>query len=55
MKIGVDPTGRSVEKPRTVEDVMDRAKSWQLSEIVDPVHCRLVTMPDSTDTSSKVC
>jgi WD40 repeat protein len=51
---GVDPTGRSVEKPRTVEDVMDRTKSWQLSEIVDPVHCRLVTMPDSTDTSSKV-
>jgi WD40 repeat protein len=33
---------------------MERAKSWQLSEIVDPVHCRLVTMPDSTDTSSKV-
>ncbi|MCH93917.1 topless-related protein 3-like, partial [Trifolium medium] len=51
---GVDPTGRSVEKPRTVEDVMDRTKSWQLSEIVDPVHCRLVTMPDNTDTSSKV-
>ncbi|CAL5194794.1 unnamed protein product [Lathyrus oleraceus] len=51
---GVDPTGRNAEKPRTVEDVIDRTKSWQLSEIVDPVHCRLVTLPDSLDTSSKV-
>ncbi|KAJ7977900.1 Topless-related protein [Quillaja saponaria] len=52
---GVDPTGRSVEKSRTtIEDVIDRTKPWQLSEIVDPVQCRLVTMPDSTDTSSKV-
>ncbi|XP_027366106.1 topless-related protein 3-like isoform X6 [Abrus precatorius] len=51
---GVDPMGRSVEKPRTVEDVIDRAKPWQLSEIIDPVQCRSVTMPDSTDSSSKV-
>lgn len=54
MKNGVDPTGRSMEKTRTVEDVTDRTKPWQLSEIVDAVQCRLVTMPDSTD-SSKVC
>ena len=54
-KNGVDPMGRSVEKPRTVEDVMDRSKPWQLSEVVDSVQCRLVNMPDSTDTSSKVC
>ncbi|XP_047162512.1 topless-related protein 3-like isoform X1 [Vigna umbellata] len=52
---GVDPMGRSVEKPRTVEDVIDRAnKPWQLSEILDPVQCRSVTMPESTDSSSKV-
>ncbi|KAF7817952.1 topless-related protein 3-like [Senna tora] len=51
---GVDPIGRSVEKPRTIEDVMDRTKSWQLSEIVDSVQCRLVTMPESADASSKV-
>ncbi|KAK7258960.1 hypothetical protein RIF29_24553 [Crotalaria pallida] len=51
---GVDPMGRNVEKPRNVEDPKDRAKSCQLSEIVDPVQCRLVTMPDSTDSSSKV-
>ena len=47
--------GRRVEKPRTVEDVIDRAKPWQLSEIVDPGHCQLVNMPESTDNSSKVC
>lgn len=51
---GVDPPGRSVEKPRTMEDVTDRTKPWQLSEIVDAGQCRLVTMPDSTDSSSKV-
>ncbi|KAJ1385596.1 WD40/YVTN repeat-like-containing domain superfamily [Sesbania bispinosa] len=51
---GVDPMGRSVEKPRTVEDGIDRAKPWQLSEILDPVQCRSVTMPDSTDSFSKV-
>ncbi|XP_061371961.1 topless-related protein 3-like isoform X2 [Gastrolobium bilobum] len=51
---GVDPTGRNGEKPRTMEDVIDRTKPWQLSEIVDPAQCRLVTMPDSTDSSSKV-
>ncbi|KAK7379199.1 hypothetical protein VNO80_04654 [Phaseolus coccineus] len=51
---GVDPTGRNAEKPRTVEDGIDRAKPWQLAEIVDPVQCQSVTMPDSTDSSSKV-
>ncbi|KAG5084297.1 hypothetical protein JHK84_054335 [Glycine max] len=51
---GVDPMGRNVEKPRTVEDGIDKAKPWQLSEIVDAVQCRLVTTPDSTDSSSKV-
>ncbi|XP_015870224.3 topless-related protein 3 isoform X1 [Ziziphus jujuba] len=50
---GVDPMGRSVEKPRSV-DIIDKTRPWQLTEILDPVHCRLVTMPDSTDTSSRV-
>ncbi|KAL2661263.1 hypothetical protein AAZX31_03G213500 [Glycine max] len=54
VKNGVDTTGQNAEKPRTVEDGVDRAKPWQLSEIVDAVQCRLVTMPDSTDSSSKV-
>lgn len=51
---GVDPLSRSVEKPRVLDDAMDKTKPWQLAEIVDPGHCRLVTLPDSTDTSSKV-
>lgn len=37
-----------------MEEVVDKSKSWQLSEIMDSGHCRLVTMPDATDTSSKV-
>ncbi|KAM7274408.1 hypothetical protein ACFE04_029072 [Oxalis oulophora] len=45
--------GRSMEKPRTGDDI-DKAKPWQLVEIVDSAHCRLVSCPDSTDTSSKV-
>ncbi|GMY21830.1 topless-related protein 3-like isoform X2 [Fagus crenata] len=51
---GVETTGRSMEKPRTMEDVTDRTKAWQLSEIVDAVQCRLVSMPEGTDSSSKV-
>ena len=43
------------EGKKTQEDVIDRAKPWQLSEILDPVQCRSVTMPESTDSSSKVC
>ncbi|KAJ6434538.1 hypothetical protein OIU84_018119 [Salix udensis] len=51
---GVDPMNRSMEKPRTVDDVIDKTKPWQLAEIVDPGECRLVTLTNSTDTSSKV-
>lgn len=54
-KNGIDPLARGVEKPRIVDEVMDKAKPWQLTEILDSVQCRLVTMPDTTDTSSKVC
>ncbi|PKI49790.1 hypothetical protein CRG98_029839 [Punica granatum] len=50
---GVDPLGSGLEKPRTVEEAVDKAKPWQLTEIVDTVQCRLVTMPDNTETSSK--
>ncbi|CAK8535956.1 unnamed protein product [Lathyrus sativus] len=45
---------RSVEKSRTVEDASDRTKPWQLSEILDHVQCRSVTLPDNTDSFSKV-
>lgn len=47
--------GRNVDKPRTVEDASDKAKPWQLAEIVDPANCRMVTMPDNADSSHKVC
>ncbi|KAM3699651.1 hypothetical protein ACJW31_05G042000 [Castanea mollissima] len=39
---------------RSMEDGTDRTKPWQLSEIVDAVQRRLVTMPEGTDSSSKV-
>ncbi|KAL7003125.1 Topless-related protein 3, partial [Sarracenia purpurea var. burkii] len=46
---GVDPMARSMEKPRSLEDVNDKTKPGQLAEIIDPVQCRVVAMPDSTD------
>ncbi|XP_073041642.1 LOW QUALITY PROTEIN: topless-related protein 3-like [Primulina eburnea] len=51
---GVDSMSRSIEKPRNLDDINDRIKPWQLTEIVDPVHCRVITMPDSTDCVHKV-
>ncbi|KAM7469920.1 hypothetical protein LguiA_008103 [Lonicera macranthoides] len=51
---GADSMARSMEKPRTLDDTTDKTKSWQLTEITDPVQCRLVTMPDSTDAANKV-
>ncbi|XP_044482412.1 topless-related protein 3-like isoform X6 [Mangifera indica] len=50
---GVDPASRSMEKPRSVDDVIDKAKPWQLAEIVDSGQCRLVTLPESTESSCK--
>ncbi|XP_038703863.1 topless-related protein 3-like isoform X2 [Tripterygium wilfordii] len=51
---GVDSMGRSMEKPTKMDEVIDKLKPWQLAEIVDPGQCRMVSLPDSTDTSSKV-
>ncbi|KAK4761470.1 hypothetical protein SAY87_029354 [Trapa incisa] len=51
---GVDAIGRGIEKPRVVEEVVEKSKLWQLTEIVDTVQCRIITMPDSGDTSTKV-
>lgn len=50
---GVESMARSMEKPRTMDDV-EKMKPWQLTEIVDPAQCRMVTMPDSTDATNKV-
>lgn len=44
-----------MEKPRNLEDVTDKMKPVQLTEIVDAAQCRLVTLPDSADASNKVC
>ncbi|KAF8392641.1 hypothetical protein HHK36_022990 [Tetracentron sinense] len=51
---GVDPSVRSMEKPRTLDDVPDKTKPWEIAEIVDPVQCRVVSMPDSANPASKV-
>ncbi|XP_010259449.1 PREDICTED: protein TPR1 isoform X3 [Nelumbo nucifera] len=50
---GVDPTARNIEK-RTLEDVPDKAKPWELTEILEPAQCRVVSMGDSADSPSKV-
>lgn len=51
---GVDYTARSIEKQRSLDDVSDKSKPWELTEIVDPAQCRTVTMPDSIDSTNKV-
>ncbi|KFK27551.1 hypothetical protein AALP_AA8G398300 [Arabis alpina] len=50
---GVDAMSRTMEKPRNMESV-EKSKPLELMEIVDPAHCRQVTMPDSKDSASKV-
>lgn len=54
MKNGVDPISRSAERQKSLDDVSDKTKAWELVEIVEPVQCRAVTMPDSTDPDNKV-
>lgn len=54
MKNGIDPISRSVERQKSLDDVSDKTKAWELVEIVEPVQCRAVTMPDSTDPDNKV-
>ncbi|KAL2941131.1 Topless-related protein 3 [Bienertia sinuspersici] len=45
----------SMEKARLVEDATEtKVKPWQLAEIMEPVQCRLVTLPESMDSFSKV-
>ncbi|XP_011622359.1 protein TPR1 [Amborella trichopoda] len=51
---GVDPSARSTDKPRVLDDIPEKAKPWELTEILDPILCRVVTMPDSTDPAGKV-
>ncbi|CAF1933817.1 topless-related protein 2-like [Brassica napus] len=51
---GIEAMSRSIEKPRNLESVVDKSKTLELTEIVDPTQCRQVTMPDSKDSVSKV-
>lgn len=45
----------NMEKARMAEDAIEtKIKPWQLTEILEPVHCRLVTLPESMDSFSKV-
>lgn len=41
-------------KTKVSEDMPDKAKVWDLVEIVNHPQCRVVTLPDSTDSDSKV-
>jgi hypothetical protein len=51
---GVDSVARSVEKQISLDDVANKSKTSDLTEIVDPVHCRVVTLPETTDPINKV-
>ncbi|XP_043719817.1 protein TPR1-like isoform X2 [Telopea speciosissima] len=51
---GVDPTARSIEKSRSLDDVSDKTKPWELTEIVDHGQCRVVTMSQNADSACKV-
>ncbi|KAL2341729.1 hypothetical protein Fmac_009669 [Flemingia macrophylla] len=52
---GVDSMPRCMERKRSLEDVSDKSKALEFTELVDPVQCRTVTMPDSMDpTTNKV-
>ncbi|KAL9233336.1 hypothetical protein vseg_008354 [Gypsophila vaccaria] len=54
-KNGVETIPRSTEKARVVEEAVEnKIKPWQLSEIMEPVQCRMVTLPESSDSFSKV-
>ncbi|XP_021772817.1 topless-related protein 3-like [Chenopodium quinoa] len=45
----------NMEKARMAEDAIEtKIKPWQLAEIVEPVQCKLVTLPESMDSFSKV-
>ncbi|TKY72557.1 Topless-related protein 2 [Spatholobus suberectus] len=49
---GVD--SMRIERKRSLDDVSDKSKGWESTEIVDPVQCRTVTMPDNMDPTNKV-
>ncbi|KAE8736027.1 TOPLESS-related 2 isoform 3 [Hibiscus syriacus] len=53
-KNGVEQMSRGTDEPRNLEDASDKTKPWELTETVYPTQCRTVTVPDNSDTASKV-
>uniref|UniRef100_A0A0D9UZ66 CTLH domain-containing protein n=1 Tax=Leersia perrieri TaxID=77586 RepID=A0A0D9UZ66_9ORYZ len=52
---GGDPASRSIDiKPRISEERPDKAKPWELMEVLNPQQCRVATMPETPDQASKV-
>ncbi|KAJ4957139.1 hypothetical protein NE237_013922 [Protea cynaroides] len=51
---GVDPASRTIKKSRSLDDVTEITKPWELTEIVDHGQCRVVTMSENADPACKV-
>ncbi|XP_015617826.1 protein TPR1 isoform X1 [Oryza sativa Japonica Group] len=52
---GGDPASRSIDiKPRISEERPDKAKPWELMEVLNAQQCRVATMPETPDQASKV-
>nr|CAD1833272.1 unnamed protein product [Ananas comosus var. bracteatus] len=52
---GGDSTSKNIDnKARISEELPDRAKPWELAEILNLQQCRVVTMPETPDPASKV-
>ncbi|KAG8045556.1 hypothetical protein GUJ93_ZPchr0008g11590 [Zizania palustris] len=52
---GGDSASRSIDiKPRISEEKPDKAKPWELMEVINPQQCRVATMPETPDQPSKV-
>ncbi|KAL5228439.1 hypothetical protein ABZP36_016704 [Zizania latifolia] len=50
-----DPASRTIDiKPRISEEKPDKAKPWELMEVINPQQCRVATMPETPDQPSKV-
>lgn len=45
--------GRNKEILNPVEDVVDKTKPWQLTDTIDPIPLRLLTL-DASDTGNEV-
>nr|CAB3476729.1 unnamed protein product [Digitaria exilis] len=52
---GGDTASRSIDiKPRISEEKPDKAKPWELMEVLNPQQCRVATMPETPDQPRKV-